>query len=69
MVAHVGSTVSFILPVFNKEKGNDIFKYILVKLSIPVGIRRLDWRDPKALICCTVFLLVQMVHNQAKAKK
>lgn len=37
--------------------------------SIPVGIRRRDWRDPKALICCTLLLLLQVVHNQAKAKK
>ena len=39
--------------------------------SIPVGIRRRDWRDPKALTCCTLLLvlLVQVVHNQAKAKK
>ena len=42
-------------------------KYIR-ETSIPVGIRRRDWRDPKALICCTL-LLVQVVHNQAKAKK
>ena len=68
VVARGGSTVSFIF-LFNIENGNDKFKYIYIReTSIPVGIRRRDWRDPKALICCTLRLR-QVVHNQAKTKK